>query len=78
MRMRVSGERSSCEALASSDLCELHQLLDARRRGVEAARQIGHLVLPLFRHPRRQVAAPQRCTPRCSASSRLVRRRTIG
>ena len=34
--MRVSGERSSCEALASSDLCELHQRLDALGGGVEA------------------------------------------
>jgi hypothetical protein len=54
MRMRVSGERSSCEALASRDFCEAsscvlggHQRLDAFGSGIEARRQVGDLVLAL-------------------------------
>ena len=56
MRMRVSGERSSCEALASSDLCERTRVSTRAAACVEAAAP-GRPPRPARpRHARRQVA----------------------
>ena len=46
-RMRASGERSSCEAFASSDLVRVDQLLDARGGIVEAGCESGDFVAAL-------------------------------
>ncbi len=54
--MRVSGVRSSCDALASSILCERISSSMRRRRAVEARRERRDLVLALDLHARREVA----------------------
>ena len=58
-RMRESGVRSSCEALASSSLCDADQLLDPRGGAVEALRQPRHLVLALDLHARGEIAGAE-------------------
>ena len=59
-RMRDSGVRSSCEALASSRRCASDQFLDAGGRAVEALGEPRHLVAALDLDARRQVAGAER------------------
>ena len=85
MRMRARGERSSCEALASSDFCERSSAVcesirlctrsaaSLKRRDRSATSSCPPVGSRTDRSP-----SPQRCTPRCRPSSRCVRRRATG
>ena len=78
MRIRVSGERSSCEAFASNDLCDrtsvsMRAAAALKRRDRSATSSWPSSGTRTVRSP-----SPQRCTPRCKISRRCVSRRTIG
>ena len=85
MRMRASGDRSSCEALASSDFCDCMSAawfcISSSMRPAAALKWRARSATSSApatgtRSPSRP--SPQRCTPRCKASSRCVRRRAMG
>ena len=85
MRMRVSGERSSCEALANSDFC------DASSDSCDCTSVCTRCAAWLKRRARKATSSrpssltradrspsPQRCTPSCRRSRRRVSVRTMG
>ncbi|MDT4855130.1 hypothetical protein FQZ97_894710 [compost metagenome] len=78
MRMRASGERSSCEALASSALCDISRVCTRSAAALKRAARKATSSCPCTGSRVDKSPWPQRSTPFCSASSRLVRRRTIG
>ena len=78
MRIRASGERNSCEALASNDLCESIRVSMRSAAWLKrpARKATSSLPCRLIRADRSPL--PQRSTPRCRASRRSVRRRMMG
>ena len=78
MRIRASGERSSCEALASSDLCEFIRVSMRSAAWLKRPARKATSSRPSMLTRADKSPSPQRSTPRCSASSRSVRRRITG
>ena len=85
MRMRASGERSSCEAFASSDFCDASSAacspisVSMRSAAVLKWRvRSATSSLPEAGTRTDRSPSPQRCTPCCSDTSRRVRRRATG
>ena len=92
MRMRVSGERNSCEAFASSDFCDASidfcdsssvfcVVSSASMRSAAWLKRVAKNATssePCSDSRVDKSPAPQRSTPCCTVSSRLVSRRTMG
>ena len=78
MRMRVSGERSSCEALASRDLCDFTSVSIRSADALNCRARSATSSCPVSGTRTDRSPSPNFFTLRCRASSRSVSRRMTG
>ena len=78
MRMRVKGERNSCEALANKALCDCTSVCTRSAAALKRVARNATSSCPSMGSRVDRSPSPQRSTPFCKDSRRLVRRRTIG
>ena len=75
---RASGERSSCEAFASSERCARTSVSIRSAERLKLAASAATSSRPCTGTRADRSPEPSASTPRCSRSSRRVSRRTIG